>query len=161
MNRLIWLQRLLVWYFGVAPHLHLHSKKKFAARVNVANDMLLSCFMVDRQQQGFLQSNLQLIGILRMAVELGQINIFYQVSVLSQYQANPRAVWAIWRCWCTISFCTWRWTLTEVPEEDSHVIKWHRILMTLCSMTMLIGQAFMVMSKRSFHQRCQSRGPIR
>ena len=33
---------------------------------------------------------MQLIGILRWAIELGHINIFYEVSVLLQYQANPR-----------------------------------------------------------------------
>jgi len=33
---------------------------------------------------------MQLIGILRWAVELGRIDIFQEVSVLSQYQANPR-----------------------------------------------------------------------
>jgi hypothetical protein len=32
---------------------------------------------------------MQLIGILRWAVELGWISIYYEVSVLSQYQANP------------------------------------------------------------------------
>jgi hypothetical protein len=38
---------------------------------------LASCFM-------------QLIGILRWAVEIGQIDIYLEVSLLSQYQANPR-----------------------------------------------------------------------
>ncbi len=33
---------------------------------------------------------LQLIGIARWAVELGRIDIFLEVSTLSQYQANPR-----------------------------------------------------------------------
>jgi len=33
---------------------------------------------------------LQLIGIARWAVELGRIDIFHEVSVLSQYQASPR-----------------------------------------------------------------------
>jgi len=33
---------------------------------------------------------MQLIGILHWVVELGHINIFQEVSVLSQYQANPR-----------------------------------------------------------------------
>jgi hypothetical protein len=33
---------------------------------------------------------MQLIGILRWAIKLGRINIFYEVSALSQYQANPR-----------------------------------------------------------------------
>ena len=33
---------------------------------------------------------MQLIGILRCAIELGCIDIFYEVSVLLQYQANPR-----------------------------------------------------------------------
>jgi hypothetical protein len=32
---------------------------------------------------------MQLIGILRWAIELGRIDIFYEVSALSQYQANP------------------------------------------------------------------------
>jgi hypothetical protein len=33
---------------------------------------------------------LQLIGILRWAVELGRVDIFQEVAVMSQYQANPR-----------------------------------------------------------------------
>jgi hypothetical protein len=33
---------------------------------------------------------MQLIGILRWAVEIGRIDIFLEVSLLSQYQANPR-----------------------------------------------------------------------
>jgi hypothetical protein len=33
---------------------------------------------------------LQLIGIARWAIELGHIDIFHEVSLLSQYQANPR-----------------------------------------------------------------------
>jgi hypothetical protein len=33
---------------------------------------------------------LQLIGILRWAVELGRIDIFHEVSIMSQYQASPR-----------------------------------------------------------------------
>jgi hypothetical protein len=33
---------------------------------------------------------LQLIGIVRWAIELGRIDIHYEVSLLSQYQANPR-----------------------------------------------------------------------
>jgi hypothetical protein len=32
----------------------------------------------------------QIIGILRWAIELGQFNILLEVSLLSQYQANPR-----------------------------------------------------------------------
>jgi hypothetical protein len=33
---------------------------------------------------------LQLIGIVRWAIELGRIDIFHEVSLLSQYQVNPR-----------------------------------------------------------------------
>jgi hypothetical protein len=33
---------------------------------------------------------MQLIGILRWAMEIGPIDIFLKVSLLSQYQANPR-----------------------------------------------------------------------
>jgi len=33
---------------------------------------------------------LQLIGILRWAIELGRLDIFYEVAILSQHQANPR-----------------------------------------------------------------------
>jgi hypothetical protein len=33
---------------------------------------------------------LQLIGIVHWAIELGHIDIFHKVSLLSQYQANPR-----------------------------------------------------------------------
>jgi hypothetical protein len=33
---------------------------------------------------------MQFIGILRWAVEIGRINIYLEVSLLSQYQANPR-----------------------------------------------------------------------
>jgi hypothetical protein len=37
-----------------------------------------------------LSRYLQLIGISQWAIELGRIDIFHKVSVLSQYQANPR-----------------------------------------------------------------------
>ena len=37
-----------------------------------------------------LSRYLQLIGICRWAIELGRIDIFLEVSTLSQYQANPR-----------------------------------------------------------------------
>ena len=33
---------------------------------------------------------LQLVGILRWAVELGRVDILYELSILSQYQACPR-----------------------------------------------------------------------
>jgi hypothetical protein len=36
---------------------------------------------------------LQIIGIARWAIELGHINIYHEVSLLSQYQANPRVVY--------------------------------------------------------------------
>ena len=39
---------------------------------------------------GLASRYLQLIGILRWAVELGRIDIFLEVSLLSQYQASPR-----------------------------------------------------------------------
>ena len=35
---------------------------------------------------------LQLIGIFRWAVEIGRVDIFLEVSLLSQYQAGPRLV---------------------------------------------------------------------
>jgi hypothetical protein len=37
-----------------------------------------------------LSRYLQLIGISRWAIELGRIDIFHEISVLSQYQANSR-----------------------------------------------------------------------
>jgi hypothetical protein len=37
-----------------------------------------------------LSRYLQLIGICRWAIELGRIDIFHEVALLSQYQANPR-----------------------------------------------------------------------
>jgi hypothetical protein len=40
--------------------------------------------------QSLTSQYMKLTGILRWVVELGQINIFYEVSFLSQYQANPR-----------------------------------------------------------------------
>ena len=38
-----------------------------------------------------LSRYLQLIGMLRWAVELGRLDIYLEVSLLSQYQASPRA----------------------------------------------------------------------
>ena len=38
-----------------------------------------------------LSRYLQLVGILRWAEELGRIDIFHECSIMSQYQANPRA----------------------------------------------------------------------
>ena len=55
-------------------------------KVNVMHDMLASFMFCGRQAASskVVQSNLQLIGILRWAVELWQIDIFYEVFVLSQ-----------------------------------------------------------------------------
>jgi hypothetical protein len=52
----------------------------YQAKLNVSDELgpeLSSCY-------------LQLIGIAQCAIELGCINIHHKVSLLSQYQANPR-----------------------------------------------------------------------
>ena len=46
---------------------------------------------VTEELEGDLASRyLQLIGILRWAIELGRIDIFHEVAIMSQYQASPR-----------------------------------------------------------------------
>ena len=46
--------------------------------------------MTEELDQPLALRYMQLIGILRWAVEIGRIDIFLEVSLLSQYQANPR-----------------------------------------------------------------------
>jgi hypothetical protein len=46
--------------------------------------------VTDELSQSLASRYMQLIGILRWAVEIGRIDIFLEVSLLSQYQANPR-----------------------------------------------------------------------
>jgi hypothetical protein len=45
--------------------------------------------VTDELGQALASRYMQLIGILRWAVEIGRINIYLKVSLLSQYQANP------------------------------------------------------------------------
>jgi hypothetical protein len=45
--------------------------------------------VTDELGESLASCYMQLIGILRWAVELGQIDIVYEISVLSQYQVNP------------------------------------------------------------------------
>ena len=46
--------------------------------------------VTDELGPDMLSRYLQLIGILRWAIELGRVDIFFETSLLSQYQANPR-----------------------------------------------------------------------
>jgi hypothetical protein len=46
--------------------------------------------VTDELDQTLASRFLQLIGILRWAVEIGRIDIYLETSLLSQYQANPR-----------------------------------------------------------------------
>jgi hypothetical protein len=46
--------------------------------------------VTDEFSQALASRYMLLIGILRWAVEIGRINIYLEVSLLSQYQANPR-----------------------------------------------------------------------
>jgi hypothetical protein len=46
--------------------------------------------VTDELDQTLASRYMQLIGILRWAVKIGQIDIYLEVSLLSQYQANPR-----------------------------------------------------------------------
>ena len=46
--------------------------------------------VTDELDQTLASRYMQLIGILRWAVEIGRIDIYLEVSLLSQYQANPR-----------------------------------------------------------------------
>ena len=46
--------------------------------------------VTDELDQMLASRYMQLIGILRWAVEIGRIDIFLETSLLSQYQANPR-----------------------------------------------------------------------
>jgi Reverse transcriptase (RNA-dependent DNA polymerase) len=46
--------------------------------------------VTDELDQALASRFMQLIGILRWAVEIGRIDIYLETSLLSQYQANPR-----------------------------------------------------------------------
>jgi hypothetical protein len=46
--------------------------------------------VTDELDQPLASRFMQLIGILRWAVEIGRIDIYLETSLLSQYQANPR-----------------------------------------------------------------------
>jgi hypothetical protein len=46
--------------------------------------------VTDELDQTLASRYMQLIGILRWAVENGRIDIYLEVSLLSQYQADPR-----------------------------------------------------------------------
>jgi hypothetical protein len=45
--------------------------------------------VTDKLDQKLASRYMQLIGILRWALEIGRIDTFLEVSLLSQYQANP------------------------------------------------------------------------
>jgi hypothetical protein len=46
--------------------------------------------VTEELDQALASSYMQSIGILCWAVEIGQINIYFKISLLSQYQANPQ-----------------------------------------------------------------------
>jgi hypothetical protein len=46
--------------------------------------------VTDELDADFCSRYAQLIGVLRWMIELGRIDIYYEVSVLSQYLASPR-----------------------------------------------------------------------
>jgi len=66
---------------------------------------------------------MQLIGNLCWAVELGQINIFQEVSVLSQYQANPRLghLEAAYHIFAYLKkHLDWGWLVSDSKAPDIH-----------------------------------------
>jgi hypothetical protein len=63
---------------------------KSKARNPLPNNYKPELDVTDELGPELVSRYLQLIGIARWAIELGRIDIFYEVSILSQYQANPR-----------------------------------------------------------------------
>ena len=71
---------------------------------------------------------LQLIGVLRWAIELGRVDILVEVSVLSQYQCNPReghlaTLYRIfWYLKCKLKECVGRLVFDSVtPQIDERL----------------------------------------
>ena len=71
---------------------------------------------------------LQMIGVLRWAIELGRIDILVEVSVLSQYQCSPReghlaAIYRIfWYLKCKLKDCVGRLVFDSViPRVDEQI----------------------------------------
>jgi hypothetical protein len=69
----------------------------YALKSNVNNPISMNykpeLDVTDELDEKLASRYLQLIAILRWAVELGRIDIFQEVSILSQCQANPKS-WA-------------------------------------------------------------------
>jgi hypothetical protein len=73
---------------------------------------------------------MQLIGILRWAVEIGRIDIYLEVSLLSQYQANPRlghleAVYHVFAYLKRHPDMGWLAYDSKCPDIDKHFFHHH------------------------------------
>jgi hypothetical protein len=95
---------------------------------------------------------LQLIGIAQWAIELGRIDIHHEVSLLSQYQANPRVghlkalyhVFAHMKSHLDIGCVSFDPKTPMVDESAfNNGADWN---------------SSMERSKRNYHPRCQSHG---
>jgi hypothetical protein len=68
--------------------------KGYVLKSNVHNPFLTGykpkLNVMEELHQKLASPYMQLIGILRLAMEIGPIDIFLEVSLLSQYQANPQ-----------------------------------------------------------------------
>jgi hypothetical protein len=95
---------------------------------------------------------LQLIGIARWAIELGHINIHHEVSLLSQYQANPR-VGHLEGLYHLFAYMKSHLDIGHVAFDPKTPWLTNQLL------TMVqIGKSSMKRSKRNYHPRCQNRG---
>lgn len=79
---------------GVVERLLDEDQEGYALKSKVKNPFLTGyrpeLDVTDELSPELASRYMQLIGILRWSVEIGRIDIFLEVSLLSQYQANPR-----------------------------------------------------------------------
>jgi hypothetical protein len=93
---------------------------------------------------------LQLIGILRWAIELGRLDIFVEVSQLSQHQALPR------RGHLEALYHIFAYLRSTRMVRESFSTRKSRILMNMCSIQTPIGAIFTGTFRRRCHRICQN-----
>ncbi|KAI2498321.1 Reverse transcriptase (RNA-dependent DNA polymerase) [Fragilaria crotonensis] len=91
-----------------------------------------------------------LIGVLRWAVELGRLDVYTEVALLSQHLALPRLVTSRL---CTMCLHTWRNTRHRVLSS-THLTRYPMIRHTI----VLIGQRFTRTLRKNYRRRCRNPG---
>jgi hypothetical protein len=111
--------------------------------------------VTDELDQTLASRFMQLIGILRWAVEIGCIDIYLATSLLSQYQANPRFghLEAAYHIFAYLKN-------HQDMGDDLLLILTHPISMNLFSIKAPIGRTFMAMLLKNCHPTCPNCGDI-